>query len=76
MKYGRRNIQQSTYPEVYKESIENPIQFWERAANKITWFKKYDKVFDDSRKINDGWFRGKFPTDQTLLTRWYHECLL
>ncbi len=39
-----------SYEEAYKLSIENPEKFWGEAAEKIHWFKKWDKVLDDSGK--------------------------
>ncbi len=37
-----------SYEEAYKLSLENPEKFWGDAAEKIHWFKKWDKVLDDS----------------------------
>jgi propionyl-CoA synthetase len=38
----------SSYEEAYKLSIENPEKFWGDAAEEIDWYKKWDKVLDDS----------------------------
>jgi acetyl-CoA synthetase len=34
------------YKEVYKQSVEQPEQFWEGIANTFQWRKKWDKVLD------------------------------
>jgi len=39
-----------SYEEAFKLSIENPEKFWGEAAEEIDWFKKWDKVLDDSGK--------------------------
>lgn len=46
------------YDEAYKESIENPESFWGRAAEDCYWYKKWDKVLDDSNKPFYRWFVG------------------
>jgi len=34
------------YKKLYRESIDQPDQFWSRVANELHWFKKWDKVLD------------------------------
>jgi acetyl-CoA synthetase len=34
------------YDKLYRESIDQPEQFWGRMAENIHWFKKWDKVLD------------------------------
>ena len=34
------------YDALYRESIEQPDQFWSRMANELHWFKKWDRVLD------------------------------
>lgn len=46
------------YYAVYKESIENPSAFWGREAENLHWFKKWDKVLDDSNPPFYRWFVG------------------
>lgn len=46
------------YQEVYKESIENREAFWEKEAKKLHWYKKWDKVLDDTNKPFYKWFTG------------------
>jgi len=46
------------YAEVFKRSIEDPDGFWGEAAEKISWYKKWDKVLDASNKPFFRWFSG------------------
>ncbi|MEW5909426.1 MAG: AMP-binding protein, partial [Thermodesulfobacteriota bacterium] len=46
------------YAKVFKESIENPDGFWGRISEDISWYRKWDKVLDDSRKPFYRWFTG------------------
>jgi propionyl-CoA synthetase len=46
------------YDEAYQQSIEDPEGFWGKAAEDIHWFKKYDKVLDDTNKPMYRWFTG------------------
>ena len=32
------------YREIYQESIKNPESFWSKTAERLDWFKKWDKV--------------------------------
>ncbi|KMY69130.1 propionyl-CoA synthetase [Desulfocarbo indianensis] len=46
------------YAEVFRRSIEDPNGFWGEAAEKISWYKKWDKVLDDSNQPFYRWFTG------------------
>jgi len=46
------------YEEVFQRSIEDPAGFWGEAAEAIDWYKKWDKVLDDSNKPFYRWFAG------------------
>ncbi len=46
------------YEETFRESIENPEAFWGRIGEDIHWYKKWDKVLDDSNKPFYRWFVG------------------
>jgi propionyl-CoA synthetase len=48
----------SRYDEVFKKSITEPEGFWGKAAEDIEWYKKWDKVLDDSNKPFYRWFSG------------------
>src|SRR5437016_9489402 len=34
------------YERIYKESVENPEEFWAKIAEELHWFKKWDKVLE------------------------------
>jgi acetyl-CoA synthetase len=54
-----RTIDQATYERLYRESIENPEQFWAKQAERLHWFKKWDKVLEhDFRNGKHAWFLG------------------
>jgi propionyl-CoA synthetase len=46
------------YDDVYARSIQDPIDFWAEAAEEIHWYRKWDKVLDESRKPFYRWFTG------------------
>lgn len=43
---------------LYQHSITNREQYWAEQAEKLNWYKKWDKVFDDSDKPFYKWFVG------------------
>ncbi len=47
-----------SYDEQFRKSIDDPEGFWGEAAEGITWYKKWDKVLDDSNKPFYRWFTG------------------
>ncbi|MBL4721063.1 MAG: propionyl-CoA synthetase, partial [Alphaproteobacteria bacterium] len=46
------------FDEVYRRSMEDPEGFWAEAAEDISWYKKWDKVLDDSNPPFYRWFPG------------------
>ncbi|TKJ29780.1 MAG: propionyl-CoA synthetase [Chloroflexi bacterium B3_Chlor] len=46
------------YREAFRESLESPETFWSRAAEEITWCKKWDRVLDVSNLPFARWFVG------------------
>jgi acetyl-CoA synthetase len=46
------------YEKLYNYSITNREQFWAEQAEQLVWFKKWDKVLDDSAKPFYEWFVG------------------
>jgi propionyl-CoA synthetase len=46
------------YQDLFQKSISDPAGFWEKAAEAVTWSKKWDKVLDDSNKPFYRWFVG------------------
>ncbi|MBL8021997.1 MAG: acetate--CoA ligase [Leptospirales bacterium] len=56
---SKANLTNQQYQELYKESISQPDAFWARMAERLTWFKKWDKVQDsDFANANIRWFSG------------------
>jgi len=47
-----------TAAELYRRSLEDPIAFWGKAARQFHWYRKWDKVLDDSRPPFYRWFAG------------------
>jgi propionyl-CoA synthetase len=46
------------YEEAYRRSLETPESFWGAVAESIHWYRKWDRVLDDSRKPFYRWFSG------------------
>lgn len=46
------------YEAVYRRSIDRPEEFWGEAAEDLVWFKRWDKVLDDSDSPFTRWFVG------------------
>ncbi|MCR4403932.1 MAG: acetate--CoA ligase [Candidatus Acetothermia bacterium] len=47
-----------SYEEMHALSINDPERFWAAEAEKLHWFKRWDKVLDDSRSPFFRWFSG------------------
>jgi propionyl-CoA synthetase len=48
----------NAYEIAHKRSLEDPEGFWGEAAENCHWYKKWDKVLDDSNKPFYRWFVG------------------
>ncbi|MEI6898515.1 MAG: acetyl-coenzyme A synthetase N-terminal domain-containing protein, partial [Bacteroidota bacterium] len=46
------------YDKLYQESITDREGFWATEAKKLDWYKKWDKVLDESQKPFYKWFTG------------------
>ncbi len=46
------------YDEAFERSLKDPEGFWAEAAEDCFWYKKWDKVLDDSNKPFYRWFVG------------------
>jgi len=47
------------YRALYRESIDDPEDFWGRVAEEVTWFRKWDRVLvDDFVNARYAWFVG------------------
>ena len=48
----------SRYEEAHARSLDDPERFWAEAGDEVHWYKKWDKVLDDSNKPFYRWFVG------------------
>lgn len=63
-----------TYRQIYRESLENPSAFWEKQAQELDWFQKWDKILDDSDAPFYKWFvNGKINASYNALDRHLHK---
>ena len=47
------------YDNIYSESIKDSDMFWDRIADRITWYRKWNKTSDvDFTKAKIRWFEG------------------
>ena len=53
-----KNANVPDYDTWYKQSIDDPEGFWADRANELEWYKKWDKVLDDSNAPFYKWFVG------------------
>ncbi len=53
-----KNANVKDYESIYKRSIEDREGFWAEEAEKLNWYKKWDKVLDESNKPFYKWFVG------------------
>jgi hypothetical protein len=37
-----------SYREIYRQSLENPDQFWAEAASGLDWTRPWEKVLDET----------------------------
>ena len=44
---------------IYQEAAENPIKFWENLAEKLSWYKKWDKAFEHNPPYFKWFVNGK-----------------
>ena len=47
-----------SYDAVYGRWLKNPENFWAEAAEAVHWYRKWNRVFDDSRPSFYRWFPG------------------
>ena len=46
------------FEKLYARSLQDPEGFWGEVAEGIDWFRRWDRVLDDSRPPFYRWFRG------------------
>ena len=52
-------IDNDTYLKMYQESVEDPKGFWDKQADRLDWFKKWDRTLDwDYNKAYIRWYEG------------------
>lgn len=54
------HINLEKYKSMYEHSVQNPEEFWAEQAERLTWFKKWDKVKEVSfqKPVNIKWYQG------------------
>ena len=52
------NARVKDWDDLNKFATENNTEFWEKEANELEWFSKWDKVLDDNNKPFYKWFTG------------------
>jgi len=59
---AKTNVTAEQYKSLYKQSIDDPANFWdEQAKNFLSWSKPWDKVMDysfDAKNLYIKWFQG------------------
>jgi propionyl-CoA synthetase len=53
-----RYVMSSTQLELHERSLRDPEGFWAAAAESIHWYKRWDKVLDDTHAPMYRWFTG------------------
>jgi propionyl-CoA synthetase len=48
----------TTYEEVYRQSIDDPEQFWGKAAETVHWNRRWNRVLNESNPPFYTWFEG------------------
>ena len=46
------------YESLYKQSLDDPSKFWAACAEELEWYRKWDRVLDDSNPPFFKWFVG------------------
>lgn len=50
-----QNRPRVSYEEAFNQSIKNPEEFWGKAAYAVTWYKKWEKLVDNSDPVFPKW---------------------
>ncbi|MBL4579704.1 MAG: AMP-binding protein, partial [SAR324 cluster bacterium] len=52
-------IDNDTYLKMYQESVDDPKAFWDKQAERLDWFKKWDNTLDwDFKNAHIRWYEG------------------
>ena len=54
---ARAKVSKAEYERLYRQSLDEPDQFWSDVANELHWFKKWDEVLD-WQEPHAQWFVG------------------
>ena len=66
----------SVYDETYARSMRDPQGFWAAAAEDIHWDRRWDRVFDDSRRPFYRWYVGGRGPEALGVTHRPRVCLV
>ncbi len=59
MNYPYQISSQEQYDEIYKKSVEQPLEFWDEIAQNFVWKQPYQRVLDwDFRTAETKWYTG------------------
>ena len=59
MNYPYQISSQEQYDEIYKKSVEQPLEFWDEIAQNFVWKQPYQRVLDwDFRTAETKWYIG------------------
>jgi len=62
------------YMRIWRESVQNPEEFWSKVASELVWFKKWDKVLDYRAQHDYRWFvGGKINISYNSVDRWLND---
>ncbi len=53
-----QNAHVPDYEAIYDEAISDPVAFWAKRAETLSWYQRWDTVLDDSEKPFYKWFVG------------------
>ncbi len=56
--WHERSISIDEYRKIHKDSVKNFEEFWEEIASELKWFRRWDKVLDNSNPPFYKWFVG------------------
>jgi acetyl-CoA synthetase len=52
-------LDETAYKQMYRDSVEKPEPFWARQAERLHWFRKWDKVLEqDFKNAKHAWYLG------------------
>jgi acetyl-CoA synthetase len=55
---AKANVSQKAYEDAQAKAEQDYLTYWEEAADELDWFKKWDRVLDDSNPPFYKWFAG------------------